>query len=529
MYRILLKLKVPCSFFAVGIFLQGCSILPKQISIQEQQDLLIADRQKAQQEVQPVGSQLTMSEAVARGLKYNLDYRSKLMEQAIAMGSSQLSNYDMLPKVLANAGYSSRNNYFITEGIGAYSGTPAVGEPFITSAKNYSSMGLNLNWSLLDFGVSYFNARQNADRIFVAAEKRRRTMHVLIQDIQTAYLRAAAAQKLNNDLLRTIEDASIALANSQKVEKQGLRSPIDALRYQKSLLDNVKILETIYQELSTARIELNQLINLSVTANYRLDDPDTITLPNTYSNTDIKEFEIRALMFNADLTESLYNARIAVEETRKSMLKVIPGLNFNVGPQTTNNNFWVNQSWVEGAANISFNLWNFLSAPTAMKLADQNKELAQQKRMIVQMAVVSQVYLAKMGLESTMQIYRRSADIDQVDSKIAKINVDKERAGSASQAERVASDASVIISKLRKYQALSQLFAASGRMQASTGLEPQVNALHEISLKDLTTVVKTSFDLWNSGKLPPLPLIEVERDLAAQTNSFIEVLSLESK
>lgn len=480
--------------------------MPKPLTVEEQKSLLQADRVEAQKDIEPVGKELTLHEAVARGLKYNLDYRSKMMEESIAMGTYELSNYDMLPKVLANAGYNYRNNYFITQGIGAYSGQPAVGEPFISSAKTYNNLGLNLNWSLLDFGVSYFNARQNSDRILVAAERRRRNMHVLIQDIQTAYLRAAAAQKLKGDLVATIDGANQALKNSQKVEKDGLKTPIEALRYQKSLLDNVKILETIEQELSTAKIELNQLINLPANASYKLEDPDLVTPPNTYSKVDPTEFEVRALIYNADLNESVYNARIAVEETRKSLLKLIPGVTFNIGPQTTNNSYWINRNWVEGAANVSFNLWNLLSAPTAIKLADQNKDLAQQKRMMVQMAVISQVYLAKMGLESSMQIYRRSAEIDKVDSKISKMTAVKEKEGAASQAERVAADASAIISKLRKYQALSQLFAASGKMQATAGLEPDIGSLHEASLAALTSTVKVSFDRWNSGKLPPLPV-----------------------
>lgn len=161
------------------------------------------------------------------------------------------------------------------------------------------------------------------------------------------------------------------------------------------------------------------------------------------------------------------------------------------------------------------------SAPTAIKLADQNKDLAQQKRMMVQMAVISQVYLAKMGLESSLQLYRRSADIDQVDSKISKMTADKEKEGAASQAEKVAADASAIISKLRKYQALSQLFAASGKMQATAGLEPDINSLHETTLQDLTGVIKSSFDRWNSGKLPPLT-VATAPDQTASTGNINE-------
>lgn len=486
----------------LGGAVAGCSVALKPLSSEQSHLLKSEDFLLAFEGVERVESDLSMAEAVARGLKFNLEFRSRQMEQAIALGTHELSKYDMLPKVLANAGYTYRNNNFITQGVGAYSGNPALGEPFVSSARAYSTHGLNLNWSLLDFGVGYYNARQNADRMLVASERRRRTLHVLIQDIQTAYLRAAAAQKLKKSLMMTIDQANQALINSREAQAKGLRPPLDMLRYQKSLLDNVKILQTIAQELATAKIELNQLINLPADSDYVLEDPDSIAVPHAFNNVDTFEFEWRAMLFNADLNESSYNARIAVEDTRKSMLKFIPGLTFSVGPQRTDNSYWINKHWIEGSANISFNLWNLLTAPTAIRLAEQNAEFARHKRVMVRMAVISQVHLAKMGLESSQELYQRSSDIDSVDSKIAELTAQKEKEGSASQAERVAADASAIISKLRKYQALSQLFAASGKLRATAGLEPEISALHETPLKVLTDQIRMSLQDWNRGVLP---------------------------
>lgn len=502
------KNKISIAAIALVFGLSGCSFMPKPLTVDEQQQLLQLDRVRAQKDVEPVGDLLTLNEAVARGLKYNLDHRSKLLEQAIALGTYDVSKYDMLPKVLAQAGYNYRNNYFITTATGAYSGNPSLSEPFVNSSKDYNQVGLMLSWSLLDFGVSYFNARQNADRIIVASERRRRTMHVLVQDIQAAYLRAAAAQKLKSDIENTIKDANVALKNSGKVESEGLKSPLDALKYQKSLLDNIKILETIDQELSTAKIELNQLINLPPKANLKLEDPDKLTVPNAYDKADAQEFEVRALIANADLKESVYNARIAVEETRKSMLRLFPGLTFNIGPQSSNNAYYINKNWVEGAANVSFNLWNLLSAPAVIELADQNQDLAAQKRMMIQMAIISQVHLSKIQLDNSNRLYKRSSEIDAVDGRIAKFTAQKYKEGAASQAEKVAADASYIVSKLRKYQALSQLFAASGKMQATTGMEPVFDSLDDVNLKDMTSKVKDTFTAWNSGKLPALPVDE---------------------
>lgn len=496
---------------AICLLAAGCSIKPNPISMSEQSELLKQDRLNAYKDVEPVGMLMTLHEAVARGLKYNLEHRSKMMEQAIALGASELSNYDMLPKVVANAGYNYRNNYFVTEAVGYNTGNPSLSEPFVNSARQYWVGGAMLSWNILDFGVGYYAAKQNADKVLVASEKRRRVMHLLVQDIQIAYLRAASAQKLKDDILKTIKSAEIALRSSKQGKDGGDRSPLDAMRYQKALLDNMKILETIDQELSTAKIELNQLINVPASTQYMVEDPDKLIAPHAYAKTSVEEFEVRALAHNADLKEGIYNARITMLETRKSMLRLLPGLSFNYGPQASNNTYYINKNWMEGAAQISFNLWNLLLAPQVRKQALANEDLAENKRMLVQMAVVSQVYLSKMQLDNAYKLYQRSVDIEKVDLNIARITRNNEREGAASQAERVAADSSAILSRLRKYQALSQLFAASARLQATAGLEPDIGSVDDIKLQDLSDVVKQTLSQWNSGQLPLLELAVAEK------------------
>lgn len=492
------------------LLIGGCSITPKPISSADQKVLLDQDRLNTYKDVEMVGINMPLSEAVARGLKYNLEYRAKMMEQAIALGTLDISRYDMLPKVLANAGYNYRNNYFITEATGAYSGNPSLNEPFVNSSKDYGVAGLALSWNLLDFGVSYYAAKQNADSVLVASERRRRTMHLLVQDIQIAYLRAASSQKLKDGLERTIQQANRAIRNSKANSRDSIANPLETLRYQKSLLDNIKILQTIDQELSSAKIELNQLINLPANTSYILDDPEKILAPNSYAKTDTEEFEVRALAHNADMKESIYKARIAVLETRKSLLRLLPGLSFNYGPQTSNNAFYINKNWIEGAAQVSFNFWNLLMAPQVKRNAEANEELADQRRMMAQMAVISQVYLAKQQLAYTKDLYDRSVEIDLVDLRIARIINDRFRVGDASEAEKVAADASSILSRLRKYQALSQMYAASSRLQATAGLEPDIGSVNDLSLNELSDTMKKTFERWNAGELPPLILADAK-------------------
>ena len=64
----------------------------------------------------------------------------------------------------------------------------------------------------------------------------------------------------------------------------------------------------------------------------------------------------------------------------------------------------------------------------------------------------------------------------------------------------VAAQTVAIISEMRRYQAIAQLYAANGRLQASLGFEPNLSDIQNTSLEDLTTQVAIAMTQWQSGE-----------------------------
>jgi outer membrane protein TolC len=189
----------------------GCSSMqPEQLTSEELRAGMIVDRAAAQKDVEPVGSKVTLEEAIARALKYNLERRSRMMEEAIAFNQLESGKYDMLPKLITSAGYRWRDEDLITRSKDSVTGAPSLANPFISSDREHNIYDTGVSWNLLDFGTSYFSSKQNADRVMVAMERRRKAMHVLISDVRSAFWRTASAQKLQKQVLETIalaEDA----------------------------------------------------------------------------------------------------------------------------------------------------------------------------------------------------------------------------------------------------------------------------------------------------------------------------------
>lgn len=503
----------------VGIYLLPCALLfagcasvtPKPLAAGDVRTQAAADREQAAAGVEPVRGPVSLEEAIARALKYNLDRRVKMMEEAVARSQFDLSRYDMLPKAVLAAGYEGRSEYLVTRSIDSITGAPSLANPSISSDKNHRTADLGFSWSILDFGLSYYNAQQNADRALVAAERRRRAMHLLIQDVRTAFWRAASAQKLGADVRKAIALAEDALVDARKAEAERVRAPLESLRYQRQVLENVRLLEAIEQDLASARVELLHLMNAPLAINLQVQEPGD-TLNRRLLETAIEQMEETAVLNNADLREQFYGAQIARLEGRKIFLRMFPNLNLGFDLKYDDDRFLIHNRWNEAAAQLSFNLMNLLSMPAQQRFADAGVALADQRRVATQMAVLAQVHVARLQYASAWQQFQRADAIWSVDDRINKIVLAGVRAQTQSKLDRVSSNTTTILSLLRRYQALAQAHQAASKLQATLGIEPQIPGVHDVSLDNLVQVAREFLRETQGEPLPAPTRPTSERD-----------------
>ncbi len=492
---------------ATAAMLTACAnIRPVPLEAQDLQPVNASDRSAMLQEVVPLSGALTLEEAQARALKYNLERRAKLMEEALALRQLDVTHLDMLPKLVAQAGYGWRNNDRISQSRNAENGDLSPSR-FISQERTHALGDLTLSWSLLDYGLGRVAAHQQADRVLIAGERRRKAMHVLMQDVRIAYWRAASAQKLRDDVARTITMAEEALDDSRKAETERLRNPIDALRYQRQVLENLRLLEAINQELASANIELGALINAPIGATIRIADVEqTLTSPRTLEM-DIGAMEELALQQNADLREHHYNSRVAREEVRRTLVRLFPNISLNYGYKYDSDRYLVHNDWQEAGVQLSFNLFNLITAETQMKLARAGVALADQRRVAAQMAVVTQVHLARLQLINAHKQFQRADAIYLTDQKITEHTRNREQALAQSKLDRVGNEVATILSMLRRYQALAQMQAAESRLLASIGAEPAIGSTDELSLPELVVQIKSGSE--SAPRLQPTPFLKV--------------------
>lgn len=486
----------PALLVVGALALSACSsITPRPLSPGELKPSAAADRITARAGVEPLKGAITLPEALARALKYNLDRRARMLEEALALNQLDATKYDMLPRVLATAGYQTRDNDRISQSRSAADGSLSPSR-FISQDRSHELLGLDFSWSLLDVGMGYYGSHQQADRLLIATERRRKAMHLLMQDVRTAYWRAASAEQLRGDVERTLKMAEEALADARKAEEERLRNPLDALRYQRQLLENMRLLESIDQELSAAQLELAGLINAPLDQPLRIADAQPQFKEDGLAAVPVQRLEEIALENNADLREQHYNGRIAREEVRKAMVRMFPNLSFNYGLKYDSDSYLVNRRWNEAGLQLSFNLFNLLTGPAQVKLAEAGVALADQRRIAMQMAVVTQVHLARLQVLNARSQFVRADAIYAADLRIAEHMRNREAVQAQGKLDRVGNDTAAILSLLRRYQALAQVQAAESKLAANLGMEPRIGSTDELSLAALTEQIGAAGDNW---------------------------------
>ena len=150
-----------------------------------------------------------------------------------------------------------------------------------------------------------------------------------------------------------MEKVNSALEDMEYIETLLLSSPMDALLYQKELLDVAQILDTQQRALMDARVELAGLMGL-------LPDEEYVLIPTAQPLTelrmDLKRQEETALFSRPELLEVAYQERINAKEARARMLSLFPSLRFDANWTYDSNKYLYNKGNFEYGALLGLSL-----------------------------------------------------------------------------------------------------------------------------------------------------------------------------
>ena len=488
-------------FFSISLLalaVSGCAVTSQPIdrSVSEQraqQDLAIMFRDQ-----EPLSGPLTLHEAMARAVKYNLEARLKVMEEAMAQRQVDLATFDMLPRMALSAGYAGRSNISASSSESIRTGTQSL-EPSTSQDRDRGVADLTMVWNVLDFGVSYVSAKQQGDQRLIVQERRRKVLHTIIQDVRSAYWRAVAADRLLTQIDSLMARVAQARDNSQRLSEQRIGDLIQALSYQRALIEATRQLEEQRRALSLAKTELATLINLPLGTQVELAPEAGYQVPEL--KVELGTLEQEALASRPELREQDYQARISAAETRKAMLRLLPGLEFSAGGHYDSNSFLVNQSWADYGVKVTWNLFNVLSAPAAIDVAKAGQEVADARRQAMSMAILAQLHVANANFREAQRQFQTSQQLAGLDGQIVEQLRNRYQAQGIGELELIQGELNTLQADLRRDLAYAELRNSYGQLFASVGLDPLPESIASDSVADIATALANREAQWQAGQL----------------------------
>ena len=90
-------------FFASVLALGACSVFPDPLSQSEIKAFVTEDQARILAEQEPITAPVTLEEAIARAIKYNLNRRIAAMEEALASKDLTAAKLGLLPRLAVSA------------------------------------------------------------------------------------------------------------------------------------------------------------------------------------------------------------------------------------------------------------------------------------------------------------------------------------------------------------------------------------------------------------------------------------------
>jgi outer membrane protein TolC len=475
----------------LGLTLAGCAVTTEPLKPEEREKIAAEAREQLFAGQEPLAAPLTLAEATARAIKYQAESRQRRMEEAAAAAQLDVAQFDLLPKVVVNAGYNTRNNEAF--GFGVTPDGNVTATPSAAQERTYRTANVAVAWNVLDFGTSYFRAKQLSDQKLITEERRRKAVQTLMHDVRVAWWRAEAAQRLLPETDRLLAEIDQAIEKTRLVEARKLLPPVQTATLRRALLDLSQQIVLRRQDLAQAQVELAALINAPPGSEVRLASPPSDARNVADLAADVDKLEALALSQRPEMAEEGYRARISADEARKALVGLLPNVGVFLTPSYDSNRFLVNNTWVGAGATVALNLVKVFSLPALNRSEEAQRRADEARRQAMALAVLTQTRIAAVRYTLVTDEFVVWDEAARDDDVIVQHLASSESAGIDNELEVVRARARAIASHINRDLAYAAVQGTMARLFNSVGYDAVPREDEELALAELTKLVQLRY------------------------------------
>lgn len=470
-----------------GAITAGCAVSPTELSTTELSSIAETSIASVAVGQEPIGQAVSLDEAIARALKYNLDHQVEQAEYAVRERELDLSHYSLLPTVVANSGYAARDSFSASNSRNVFTGVESLATS-TSQDQRLRSADATFSWNILDFGLSYVRARQAADKALIQNELRRKVVLRIVEETRAAYWRAVSAQRLLGQLERVEGLARRVERESRQMARDQVSSPITALTYEREVVEIQRTIGELQRELNSAHAQLGALMNVPPGTRFRVSGAggSVHALPHG----DMMSLLHTAVANRPELREAVYRKRINEQEAHAALLEMLPGLNLYMGANFDSNSFLLHNHWQSWGAKASWNLLRAFSYPAKRALVDQQDEMLDKKVLAVTMAVMTQVYVSRIRYVHAAKEHATAQRYRDVQRRLLTQIRTEAAADRVSRQTLAREELNMLLAEARLDIAFAARQAALAFVRSSMGLDPQIPGMPDLSVRETTRAVR---------------------------------------
>lgn len=196
------------------------------------------------------------------------------------------------------------------------------------------------------------------------------------------------------------------------------------------------------------------------------------------------------------------------------MLKLLPGLNVSASANYDSDDFLSNNSWLQAAAQLGWNLLNPARMQQTLAYGEVKEAVDNLNRQVIAMTVLTQTHIGWGRYQGAKETYQLSVEISDVAQKLAQQASENAKTDVLAEAEKISSAARALFAQLRTAMNFAELQDATGSVFVTLGLDPLPEDFASSDLGTISRALERVMTAWDMGRftnedyprLPPVPM-----------------------
>jgi outer membrane protein TolC len=360
----------------------------------------------------PFSGKLSLRDAIARGLSYNLGAASQNHAVRQAQGESQIARSALLPNVSGYLAENLQQTNLAAEGLRIHIPIPGFAFPTIVGPYNNIDLRGSVSQSVLDL-TAWNNFRSSKELYGSAQFSARDAQEQVVLAVCGTYLQIVATSERIAAARAQLDTANALFQQTQQKRGVGLVAQIDVDRSEVEQLTQQQRVISLEVEFSKEKIALARMTGLPPTDAYDLADSVPFTdAPILTLNDAIHQ----ALNRRADIQAAEAQARAAGRTLAAARAERIPSLLVSGNYGAIGANPAQVKATFSAAATLSIPIWQGGRTEGDIKvaqaaLAQRQGELDDLKGQVE--ADVRNAYLVLQAATSQVKLAQRNLDVNQ--------------------------------------------------------------------------------------------------------------------